>query len=157
MMLGECRKHHRNTQDLYAVRYPDRQQKSYMAFKRLADRFCRFGTVNQTRVKRRPIVNENNAAVILAFAALNPHASSRQMEKKSGITQRSVIRILHQHKLHPYHMSLHQYFYGNDFLKRVNFCNCIRRMHLHRIPRNACMLDLPYVNSYVQTYKDFLR
>ena len=49
---------------------------------RLADRFCRFGTVKQTRVKRRPIVNENNAAAIIAFAAQIPHASSRQMEKR---------------------------------------------------------------------------
>ena len=56
-----------------------------MTFKRLADRFCRFGTVKQTRVKRRPIVNENNAAAILAYAALNPHANSRKMEKESGI------------------------------------------------------------------------
>ena len=55
--------------------------KSFLrAFKRFADSFCRFGTVTQTRVKRRPIVNENNAAAILAFAALNPYASSRQME-----------------------------------------------------------------------------
>ena len=60
--------------------------KSHMSFKRLADRFCRFSRVKQTRVKRRPIVNENNAAAILAFAALNPHASSRQMEKKNGIS-----------------------------------------------------------------------
>ena len=82
MVLGECCKHHRNAQDLYASRYPDRQQKSHIAFKRLADRFCRFGTVRQTRLKCRPIVNKNNAAAILAFAALNPHASSRQMEKK---------------------------------------------------------------------------
>ena len=67
---------------MYAVRYPDRQQKSHMAFKQLADRFGRFGTVKQTRVKRRPIVNENNAAAILAFSALNPHASSRLMKKK---------------------------------------------------------------------------
>ena len=79
-----------------------------MAFKRLDDRFYRFGTVKQTQVKRQPIVNENNAAAILAFAALNPHASSRQMEKKSGISQRSVLRILHQHKFHPYRISLHQ-------------------------------------------------
>ena len=95
MVLGECRKHYTNAQDLYAVRYPNRQRKSHMAFKRLADRFCRFGTVKQKRVKRRPIVNENNAAAILAFAVLNPHASSRQREKKSGISQRSVLRILH--------------------------------------------------------------
>ena len=67
---------------MYAARYADRQQKSHMAFKRLVDRSCRFGTVKQTRVKRQPIVNENNAAAILAFAALNPHASSKQMEKK---------------------------------------------------------------------------
>ena len=110
MVLGECRKHYRNAQDLYAARYPDRQQKSRMAFKRLAGRF---GTVKQTRVKRRPINDENNAAAILAFAALNPHASSRQMEKKSRISQRSVLRILHQHKFHPYRMSLHQDLYEN--------------------------------------------
>ena len=67
----------RNAQDLYATLYPDRQQKSHMAFKRLAERFCRFGAVKKIRVKRRPIVNKNNAAAILAFAALNPHMSSR--------------------------------------------------------------------------------
>ena len=80
MVLGQCRKHYRNVQDLYAAPYPDRQQKSHMAFKRLAERYCRFGTVKQTRVKRRAIVNENNADAILAFAALNLQASSRQME-----------------------------------------------------------------------------
>ena len=35
--------------------------------------------------------------LILAFAALNPHESSRQMKKKSGIRQRSVLRILLYH------------------------------------------------------------
>ena len=63
--------------------------------------------MKQTRVKRRSIVNENNAASILAFAALNSHASRKPIEKKSGISQRSVLRILHQHKFHPYRMSLH--------------------------------------------------
>ena len=48
MVLGECRKHYRNVQDLYAARYPDRRQKSHMRFKRLANRFYRFGTVKQT-------------------------------------------------------------------------------------------------------------
>ena len=97
-----------------------------MAFKRLVDRFCRFGSVKQARVKRRPIVNENNAAAILAFATLNLHESCRQMGKKHGINQRSVLRILNQHKFHAYCMSLHQDLNGNDFLKRVNFCNWIR-------------------------------
>ena len=64
IVLGKCCKHYRNAQDLYTARYPNRQQKSHMAFKRLADCFCRFVTVKQTRVKRRPIVNENNVAAI---------------------------------------------------------------------------------------------
>ena len=63
MVRGECLQHYRNAQDLYAARYLDRQQKSHMALKRLSDCFCRFGTVKQTRVKRRPIVNENDASV----------------------------------------------------------------------------------------------
>ena len=46
-VVGECRKHYRNAQDLYVARYLDMQQKSHMAFKRLANRFCRFGTVKQ--------------------------------------------------------------------------------------------------------------
>ena len=81
MVLGECHKHYRNAQDLYAARYADRQQKSHMALKRLADHFCRCGTVKPTRVKPGPNVNKNNAAAILAFATLNPHARSRQLEK----------------------------------------------------------------------------
>ena len=117
----------KDAQDLYAALFPDRQQKSHTAFKQLADRFSRFGTVKQTRVKHQPIVNEDNAAAILDFAALNPHESSRKIEIKSGISQRSALRILHWHKFHPYRMSLHQDFYGNDFLKRVSFCNGIRR------------------------------
>ena len=79
MVLGECHKHDRNAQDLYATRYPDKQQKSHLAFKQLY------------------------YYIIL------------------------LLLILHQHKFHPYRMSLHQDLYGNDFLKRVNFCNWIRR------------------------------
>ena len=48
VVLGQCRKHYRNAQDLYAARYPHRQQKSHMASKRLANRFCRFGTMKNT-------------------------------------------------------------------------------------------------------------
>ena len=59
IVLGEWSEHYRNAQDFYADRYAERQQKSHMASKRIADRFCRFGTVKQKRVKHRPIVNAN--------------------------------------------------------------------------------------------------
>ena len=101
--------------------------------------------MKKTRVKRRPIVYENNAAAILAFAALNPHANSRQMEKKSEISQRSVLRILHQHKFHPYRMSLHQDLYGNDLLKRVN----LPKLH------HKCWLKLDgiFISELTSAYK----
>ena len=38
---------HVTVKDLYAARYPDRQQKSHMTFKRLADLFRHFGTVKK--------------------------------------------------------------------------------------------------------------
>ena len=107
IVLGECRKHYRNGQDLYAARYSDKQQKSHMAFKRLADHFCRFGCY-------------------FSFCCTK-FTGKWKMEKKSGISQRFVLRIFYQHKFHPYCMSLHQDLYGNDFLKLVNFCNWIHR------------------------------
>ncbi|EZA54505.1 hypothetical protein X777_05484, partial [Ooceraea biroi] len=45
-----------------------------------------------------------------------------QIERESGINQRSVLRILHRHKFHPYHLSLHQALHGMDFVNRIAFC-----------------------------------
>ena len=99
-----------------------------MALKRLADRFCRFGTVKQKRVKRRPIVNTNNAAAILAFAALNPHASSRQMEKKSGSSM-SISVIGFGKKMHTDVSFLSHVLFSDE----ANFANTgnVNRHNMH--------------------------
>ncbi|KZC13210.1 hypothetical protein WN55_05887 [Dufourea novaeangliae] len=53
---------------------------------------------------------------------LNPNANTRQLTRENGISQRSVLRILHLNKFHAFHVSLHQELHGNDFQNRVNFC-----------------------------------
>lgn len=59
--------------------------------------------------------NENNEIAILAAIGNNPHASSRELARDSGISQRSVLRILKHHKFHPSQFALHQELYGQDF------------------------------------------
>ena len=53
--------------------------------------------------------------------------SKKKIDFSKFLHRWTPLRILHQHKFHPYRMSLQQDFYGNDFQKRVNFCNWIRR------------------------------
>ncbi|EFN80935.1 hypothetical protein EAI_00050, partial [Harpegnathos saltator] len=108
-------------------RYPNYPQKSHMTFYRMKKRFLQYGCVQPKRNRQSTIVNEENAADVIAYVSLNPHSSSRQISTESRISQTSVMRILHKYKFHPYHMSLYQNLYGNDFANRVNFCNWIRR------------------------------
>jgi len=49
------------------------------------------------------------------FVVLNPHIDTKQLERKSGINQRNVLRILHSNKFHSFHILLHQELHGNDF------------------------------------------
>jgi hypothetical protein len=67
------------------------------------------------------VTHEANEVAVQAFIVNDPHTSTRQISQGSGISP-SVIQILHSHKCHPYHLSLHQELHGNDFSARVEFC-----------------------------------
>ncbi|CAL1688642.1 unnamed protein product [Lasius platythorax] len=124
LVLGECQGNYRRASELYAVRYPERPTKSHMAFKRMKDRLRRHNSFQLPLQERiRPTTNNNNAINVLAAVAVNPHLSTRQISRDSGISKSSVSRILRNNRMHPYHISLHQELTGNDFIQRVNFCN----------------------------------
>jgi hypothetical protein len=69
-------------------------------------------------------INTDEAAevAVLGAVANNPHLGIRQIESFSGIPKTSVHRILKRHKIHLYHVSLHQELHGNGFQNRVQFC-----------------------------------
>lgn len=121
-IYGECRKNIDNAVDLYAHRFPD-QPRSRASFYRIIQQFTQEGSVQtKKRKRRRTIAGENNEVAVLAAVAYNPHISTRQISRESGISQTTVCQILHRRKYHPFHVSLHQELHGNDFDNRLTFC-----------------------------------
>jgi len=43
-------------------------------------------------------------------------------------SRRSILRILHENKFHPYHIYLRQNLEEPDFVSHMNFCNVMLRM-----------------------------
>ncbi|EZA48215.1 hypothetical protein X777_14236, partial [Ooceraea biroi] len=80
---------------------------------------------------------EENTVAVLANIMHNPHVGTREIALQSEISQRSILRILHAHKFHPYHLPLHQELHGTDFENRIRFC----QWFLHQMQNNDCFLQ----------------
>lgn len=125
MVLGESFQNFTAAAALYSERFPERHHFSRKAFRTLADRVRETGSVyadhNKGKQITRPVRNEVSADVIAAVQQ-NPHDSTRRISADSGLSQTTVWRILHDHKMHPYKISLHQELSEDDYLHRINFC-----------------------------------
>lgn len=124
LIYGECRRNAAEAARVYAERFPGRNAPTPPVFHRILQNLRNSGHLGnkRKRVEHRSATNENMEIAILAAIENNPHVSSRELARDSGISQRSVLRILKRHKLHPYHIALHQELYGEDFHNRVAFC-----------------------------------
>jgi hypothetical protein len=109
---------------VYAANYPDRRHFSRKVFSRLARILRETGQVHPIRARRRTrhIRNANNSINVLAYVQVSPHLSIRTIAFDLGISKTSVHRILMDHKLHPYHVELHQALSETDFDYRLNYC-----------------------------------
>lgn len=114
----------------YAIRYPDRERVSRKVFKRLAVRLRETGNVHPApaAVRRRRIRHEDNIINVLAYVEANPNSSIRDISRDLAISKTSVQKILIDHKLHPYHLVIHQSLSEADFDHRLNFCNWLSNM-----------------------------
>lgn len=138
LIYGECQKNSVRAKNLYAERYPHRSQPSRQTFKNVCDKLRQTGSLGVRKSERqKQVINEEMEISVLASVSRNPHISSRQIERESGISRRSILRILHRHKFHPYHVSLHQELHGNDFMNRVAFC----RWAIRQIQNNESFLN----------------
>lgn len=133
LILGECHGNFSAAERLYRERYPHRQPQSRMVFQRLFTRVRASGSVhpshNRQNVIRRP-VRDDRSADILAAVTVDPHISTRRLAIDSGMSQKTVCRILKDQKWHPYHINLHQALSVRDFPNRVNFCNWLRAQNI---------------------------
>ncbi|EZA50914.1 hypothetical protein X777_10741 [Ooceraea biroi] len=108
---------------MYGQRYPEKRLPSRAAFDCLIKTFRETGSVcSRKKMRSRLQTNEPAEVTVLAAVANNPHISSRQIQRNTGISKTSVLRILKRHSFHPYHIALHQELHGNDFINRIEFC-----------------------------------
>jgi len=121
MILGEC--NCRTAELVYNEHCPNHSRKSRMAFCCLKNRFLQYSCVQPKRRRQATIVNKEKSKDVIAYVTVNPHASSRIIATENGISQTSVIRILHNCEFHPYHIYFHQNLYENNFANYINFCN----------------------------------
>lgn len=126
----ECHENEVIASRTYNITYPNRQPQSRKVFRRLVIRLRTTGRVQSipTRERRRSVRNEDNIVNVLTCIEINPQVSTREISRMMGIPQPTIVRILNQHRLHPYHVALHQSLTVNDFESRLNFCNWMQNM-----------------------------
>jgi hypothetical protein len=132
LIYGECKRNIDDAVVLYAQRFPE-NARSRSFFYKVVNAFRSDGSVQTKKRKRRnTVTGEHNEVAILAAVQQNPQVSIRQLHADSGISVGSINKILHRHKYHPYHISLHQELHGDDFHNRIVFCEWA----LHQIQIN---------------------
>lgn len=111
---------------IYAQRYDDQRHPDYRAFDRLKISFEESGTVMYEKQERqKPVINEENTLSVLLCVVENPQVSTRIVSRELDISQTSVSKILRDNKFHPYHIQLLQELEGNDFERRIQFCEWV--------------------------------
>lgn len=122
-VLGECMKNSLLAQRIYRERYPARRQPDKITLDRLVDRFTRTGSVvYEKHTRTRSVVTEENEFNVMLVVTDNPHVSTREISRQQDISEKSVRRILHKNKMHPYHIQIHQELLNDDYHHRVAFC-----------------------------------
>lgn len=114
----------------YSLVYPERRQHSRMVFLRLSRRLRETGSLLPIPAtnRRRRARNEENIINVLAYVEAHPHSSIRDMSRDLGASRSTIQRILKDHKMHPYHVQLHQALTALDFDRRLEFCEWMRNM-----------------------------
>lgn len=125
---GACQQNLHATVTAYAGRYPDRRHPSIRTLSKIMLRFRETGTVNQRQRTGRPrdATDDETSTFTLAAVSVNPHTSSRALAQELGVGKTSILRILHRHRFHPYHVHCHQGLKDTDYVRRTRFCEWLQ-------------------------------
>lgn len=124
LVIGECNENCLLASRVYAQKYPNRRHPNRRSLENLLQVFRRTGSVCcQKPERQRPITgNEENHFVVIESLIENPHTSQRKISETTGISKRSVGRILKKNNFFPYHIQLHQALLEVDYDRRLVFC-----------------------------------
>lgn len=127
LILGECRNRYRAASRLYARRFPNRRHPEHTTLRRLTRR-ARNGNLVRRRRRRRIDIMDARTITVLAAVHLNPHISSRQIEREIGIPRTTALSILNRLQYHAYHITLVQDLRQHHIAMRIDFCQWALRM-----------------------------
>ncbi|KZC09793.1 hypothetical protein WN55_01326 [Dufourea novaeangliae] len=108
---------------VYGEKTPNSNRPSLSVFANIIQKFQNTGNVdNKTPNRAKRATDGGNTINIVAAVLRDPHVSTKQLERKNGISRRSILQILHVNQFRPFHLSLPQQLSENDFAKCLQFC-----------------------------------
>lgn len=143
LVLGECHRNYRAAARLYAERFPNQRHPNDRQIRNI-ERRCRMNDLHRQRGRNRNVNNNDpRLLAVLAMVHMNPHISTREIERRLGVPRTTAHRMLRSAGYHPYHIILHQELNENDYILRMNYC----RWALNRLDEdpnffwNVCFSD----------------
>lgn len=129
---GDRERSYQEVADLFNRSHVERLPISKSTVYRTVERFVQTGSVADRPKSGRPksARNEDKALEVLLHVQENVHNSTRKIAQQVGLSQKSVWRILKESKYHPYKIKLVQELGGDDFDRRLEYCEETMERHL---------------------------
>lgn len=125
---------------IYQEKYPQRPIPCAKTFSNIHRRLQETGTFSKSvdipgkpRAVRTPELEE----AVLNEVSIHPETSTRKMSDMFNVSHQTVLRILKDQQLYPYHIQRVQALLPADFPKRLNFCEWL----LQKITENNQFLN----------------
>lgn len=115
----------------YNRRHPDREPVSHSTVAHVITKFRETGSVHDRARSGRPrtATKEDTATAVVASFVKSPKRSTRRVALACGISQTSVVRILHTNKWHPYKLQMQHRLNEDDPDRRLEFCLWATEQH----------------------------
>ncbi|XP_049937387.1 uncharacterized protein LOC126412052 [Schistocerca serialis cubense] len=108
-------------------RHPTRQPITHSAVAKLLAKFRATGSVADKPKAGRPksATDEATTVSVLASFSKSPQRCTRRLSQECGVSRTSILRILSQHKWHPYKIKLLRHLNEDDPDRRVQFAEWV--------------------------------
>lgn len=125
LVLGFCESNCRRSVEEYRRRFPNRVIPHRETFANVERRARETGKFFSNTRERVIAIRAQDEELILNRIEDDPHISTRNLSRQTGISQTSVHRVIKRNLLHPYHIQKVQELLPEDLVKRVDFCQFI--------------------------------
>jgi len=121
---GDMQRSYQDVANLFNGTYPNRAPISKTTVIRTVERFVETGSVKDRPRSGRPktATNDERSMEILLTFQENPHTSTRKAAQQTGSSQSSILKVMKLHHYHAYKIKLVQELIGDDFDRRLQYC-----------------------------------